>query len=194
MTATRIYRIPPRAFLLAVPAIIALQTILLLAMGRVPICECGTVKLWHGATYSSENSQHIFDWYSFTHLEHGLGLYFFVWLLMPRAPLGLRLAVAVLIEAGWEVLENSNVIIERYRAATISLDYYGDSIVNSVADTVTMIFGFLLAARLPVWGSITLAVAMEVALAWLIRDNLTLNVIMLLHSFEGIKAWQEAPR
>ena len=187
-------RVPAWAWVLAIAAALALQGIILWAMGRLPICACGTVKLWHGATYSSENSQHIFDWYSFTHLEHGLALYFFAWLLLPRAPLGLRLALAVLIEGGWEILENSNVIIERYRAATISLDYYGDSIVNSLADTLVMIAGFLLAARLPVWSTITLAAAMEVALAYLIRDNLTLNVIMLLHSFEGIKAWQEAPQ
>jgi hypothetical protein len=113
--------------------------------------------------------------------------------LLPRASLGLRLVLAVAIEGGWEILENSNLVIERYRAGTISLNYYGDSIVNSVADTVSMIFGFVLASRLPVWTTVALAVVMEVTLAYLIRDNLTLNIVMLLHSFDAIKAWQATP-
>jgi hypothetical protein len=193
MTATRIERIPSWTFVVIVAALLLLQVIILLAMGREPICTCGTVKLWHGAVFSSENSQHILDWYSFTHLEHGFGLYFFAWLLLPRASLWARLALAVLVESTWEVLENSNFIIDRYRAATISLDYYGDSIPNSVADTVVMIIGFALAARLPVWSIIALTLAMEIALGILIRDNLTLNVIMLLHPFEAIRDWQATP-
>jgi hypothetical protein len=185
--------VPPWAYVLIIPTMLAVEAALLLAMGRLPICACGTIKLWHGVVNSSENSQHLFDWYSVTHVIHGFGLYLFGRLLAPRASFGLRLGLAVAIEGGWELLENSNFIIERYRAGTISLNYHGDSVVNSLGDTISMIFGFLVASRLPVWTTVTLAVVMEVTLAYLIRDNLTLNIIMLLHSFDAIKAWQATP-
>jgi hypothetical protein len=185
-------RIPLRAYAPVVLGIITLQALILLAMGRVPMCTCGTIKLWHGVVNSSENSQHIFDWYSFTHVLHGIWLYLLTWLVLPRAPVVLRLVLAVFLEGAWEVLENTNLVIERYRASTISLDYYGDSIVNSVSDTFTMMFGFLLARMLPVWGTIAVIVAIELTLGYLIRDNLFFNILMLIYPLDGVKAWQSA--
>jgi hypothetical protein len=176
----------------AAAAVVAVQALALHLMGRVTICTCGYVKLWEGDVAGPGTSQHLTDWYTFTHLVHGFVLYFLLWLVGRRLPLGARFLLAVLMETSWEILENSNFVIARYRAETVSLNYYGDSIVNSVSDTLTALVGFTLAAWLRPAATVALALTIEGGLALAIRDNLTLNVQMLIHEVPAIKAWQAA--
>ena len=170
--------------------ILAVQIVAERWLGRIWICECGTVKLWEGGVNTSGNSQHLTDWYTPSHIIHGFLFYWFSWLLVRRWPVGFRLGLATVVEAGWEVLENSPTVIERYRTATMALNYFGDSILNSAMDTVWMAIGFLAAWRLPAWLIVSIAIFFELLTAYVIRDNLTLNVIMLVWPVEAIKAWQ----
>ena len=170
--------------------ITAVAAAVLLAMGRNPICTCGTVELWVGDTSSSKQSQMLADWYSLSHIVHGFLFYAALWLVARRWPVERRFVAALLIEAAWEVIENTSWIIDRYREATIALGYTGDSVLNSLSDIGMMAAGFLAARRLPVSVSVLLVLALELVPLLVIRDNLALNVWMLLAPNDSVRAWQ----
>lgn len=163
----------------------------LLALGRTPWCACGSAVPWSWDVWSRHNSQHLLDPYTFTHVLHGLGFFALTWLLLGRrVPLAWRAVITAGLESAWEVLENSPAVIERYRAETMSLDYFGDSVANSASDAGACLFGFWIASRLPWKWSVALFIATElVLLAW-VRDSLVVNVIQLVWPIAAIKAWQ----
>ena len=178
-----------RPALAAILILIAAATILL-AMGRNPICTCGTVELWVGQRDSPKTSQMLADWYSLSHIVHGLLFYAALWLVARRWPVEWRFLVALLVESAWEVTENTPFVIDRYRETTAALGYTGDSVINSLSDILMMCVGFLAARKLPVWVAVALLIALEVVPLFVIRDNLALNVWNLLAPNPAVAAWQ----
>jgi hypothetical protein len=178
-----------RAALLAL-LILAAAAAILLEMGRNPICTCGSVDLWVGQRDSAKTSQMLADWYSLSHIVHGLLFYAALWLVARRWPVEWRFLVALLVESAWEVTENTPMVIDRYRETTAALGYSGDSVINSLSDILMMCFGFVLARRLPVWAAVLLLVALEIVPLFVIRDNLTLNIWNLLAPNAAVAAWQ----
>lgn len=172
--------------------IILVQVVSQYLMGRLWICECGYVKLFEAGVNTPGNSQHLFDWYTPSHIIHGFLFYGLGWSVMRKKPITAKLALSALIEAAWEILENSPLVIDRYRSATMAIGYTGDSILNSGMDMVAMIAGFFFAARVPLWLTVVIALGFEVLTAIIIRDNLTLNVLMLVWPIEAVKTWQGA--
>ena len=189
-SAPRRERVPFGAGLAIGAVLICVQALALTTFGQPLICTCGVVRLWVGDVTSAELSQQIADWYTFSHVIHGFLFYAALRLLLPRSSVGLRFALAVGIEAGWEILENTPMIIERYRQSALAAGYVGDSVLNSVFDILAMVLGFYMAKRLPVWLIVTLGLVLELGVGFWIRDNLTLNIIMLIHPFDAIRQWQ----
>ncbi len=183
-------KISPAKFMLVAGGLVVLQALVLLAMDQPPICTCGYVKFWHGVVQSDENSQQIADWYTFSHIIHGIAFYFILWLIAPKSSVWLRFAIAIAVEVSWEVLENTPMIIDRYRESALAQGYVGDSVINSIFDTLAAALGFFIARTFPVWLTVTLVVVFEVFVGYMIRDNLTLNIIQLLFPSETISKWQ----
>jgi hypothetical protein len=175
-------------FLIAALVIVGTSAMVLIAMGRPPICTCRHVDLW--GEVGPTQSQMLADWYSPSHIVHGLLFYSALWLIARHQPVEWRFVAALFVEAAWELIENTPTVIDRYRTATAALGYTGDSVLNSLSDVAMMALGFLAARKLPLWTSITFVVALELIPLIAVRDNLTLNVWMLLAPSDSIRAWQ----
>lgn len=178
-----------RAFLFAF-ILLLIQAFLLVLMGQPLICACGYIKLWEGKILSAGNSQHLTDWYTFTHIIHGFIFYFLSWFFFPKMQITLRLILAVGVEVSWEVIENTPIVIQHYREQALAQGYHGDSVINSLSDTLSMMIGFCTARLVPWWFILIVVLGLELWLAYEIRDNLMLNIINLIHEFPFINAWQ----
>ena len=172
--------------------LLILHTALLSYMGQPLMYSGGYIQFWHGVVMSDGNSQHLSDWYTLSHVIHGILFYAVLAFLFPRMPVGLRLFLAIGIEMAWELFENTDMIINRYREQALAQGYFGDSIVNSVGDVIAVILGFFLTWKLPKWTSVILVIVLELLALYVIRDNLTLNIIQLIHPIDAIGAWQSA--
>lgn len=174
-------------------ALCAATAIILRLMNRLWWCKLGDTRLWIGDIYSSHCSQHLLDPYAFTHISHGLLAAVALALIAPRLSISARFLITIVLECGWEILENSPIIINRYRTATIAFDYLGDSIINAMGDILACALGFIIAHKIGLWPTLILFIIIELALLLTIKDNLTLNVVMLVWPIEAIKNWQLPP-
>ena len=177
-------------FLAGAAGLLALQGAALAYMGHPVTCTCGTIKLWQGVVASPENSQQIFDWYTFSHIIHGFLFYLLLWALFPKMPIGWRLLLALGIESSWEIIENTPMVIGHYRTQALAQGYRGDSIINSLSDSFSMLAGFIAARKMPVWLIVLIGIGLEAFTAYMIRDGLTLNVIQFIHPIPAIWRWQ----
>lgn len=170
--------------------VLALTAFQLHYQGRPWICSCGTLLFWSGDAWGSETSQHLFDPYTFTHILHGLGFYALLAWTISKLGARWRFCLAVVLESLWEVVENTNLVIQRYREATAALGYNGDSVINSLGDIIACGVGFWIARQLGFKRSVAVFALVEIALLISIRDSLLLNVVMLIYPSETLKAWQ----
>ena len=173
-----------------VAALLLSQALILYFFGQPLVAASGDIRLWVGEALGPDNSQHLSDWYTLSHIIHGILFYWALSYFFPNLPVGVRLLIAAGIEVGWELFENTPWLIEHYRQQALAQGYTGDSIINSVSDTVAMVAGFFAARRLPVWGSVALVVALEAVALYFIRDSLALNIINLVYPLEFIYTWQ----
>ena len=182
--------VPLSIYVFIMVAVIIIAASAEFGMGRLAFCKCGVVSLWSGDINSNQNSQQFADPYTFTHITHGVLLYGFTRLAAGALPLAARGVLALAIESGWEGFENTDFVINRYRASTISLDYYGDSVLNSIGQLRAALIGFWFAARFRVRASVIGIVLLEILLAFWIRDSLLLNIIMLIYPISVVRNWQ----
>ena len=167
------------------------MALVLLGQGRIWWCKSGDWAIYINQAWgSSHTSQHLFDPYTFTHILHGFLFFWIIGLAFKKLSVGWRVFIATVAEAAWEVFENSSFIIEKYRENTASLDYFGDSIMNSVGDVLACAFGFWIAYKVGWWRSLVFFIVVEIALLVCIKDSLLLNILMLIYPLDGIKHWQ----
>ncbi len=167
------------------------MALVLFGQERIWWCKSGDWAIYINQAWgSSHTSQHLFDPYTFTHILHGVLFFWIIGLAFKKLSVGWRIFIATSAEAAWEVFENSSFIIEKYRENTASLDYFGDSILNSVGDVLACAFGFWIAYKFGWWRSLVFFIVVEIALLVCIRDSLLLNILMLIYPLDGIKHWQ----
>lgn len=179
-----------KIIIIGIVGLLLAQAVVLFVFGQPGICDCGFVKVWEGVVLSSGTSQHISDWYTFSHIIHGFLFYALLWWLFPKMSFGVRLLIAMGIEITWEIAENTPWVIQAYREQALAQGYMGDSVLNSVLDTVFMMLGFWFARKAPIMATIAIGLFFELWVAYVIRDNLTLNILNFIYQFDFIHRWQ----